>query len=361
VDTGSPDQRPDPAGLTDPPAEPPPAQPEAEVGPTDVTATGWRRLVAQGRGVVATGRTRAEALLETAEDRPLIDVGLRIYRRDRESAGTVVSSAVAFRLFLFFVPLLLFVVGLVGFLATQIDEDDVQRTGITGSVAEQINGALEQPHSTRWIAVLVGLVGMATTGRTLSKTMVSASCLAWRLPVRPKASPKVTGGIVGLIVGVGLVSLVINRIRIELGIAAAGMSYLLAVAVYVVAWLLVTLMLPRAPSDPSALVPGAVLIAVTMVGMQAFSQLYLPGRFSRASELYGAVGATLVVLGWFFVLGRVIVLALVVDAIIYERFGSISQFVFSLPGLRALPRRSPRFRRFFALDADEEGADDPPG
>jgi uncharacterized BrkB/YihY/UPF0761 family membrane protein len=95
--------------------------------------------------------------------------------------------------------------------------------------------------------------------------------------------------------------------------------------------------------------------------MQALSQLYLPGRFSRASELYGAVGATLVVLGWFFVLGRVIVLALVVDAIVYERFGSISQFVFSLPGLRALPRRSPRFRRFFALDADEDGTPDPPG
>ncbi len=46
------------------------------------------------------------------EDKPLVDLGLRIYRRDREITGTVVGSAIAFRMFLFFVPLLLFVVGI---------------------------------------------------------------------------------------------------------------------------------------------------------------------------------------------------------------------------------------------------------
>lgn len=43
-----------------------------------------------------------------------MDLALRWYERDREAAGTVVGSALAFRLFLFFIPLLLFVVGLTG-------------------------------------------------------------------------------------------------------------------------------------------------------------------------------------------------------------------------------------------------------
>ncbi len=73
--------------------------------------------------------------------------------------------------------------------------------------------------------------------------------------------------------------------------------------------------------------------------MQAVSQLYLPGRFDRASELYGAIGTTVVTLGWFFIIGRTIVLAMAVNAVVYERFGSISQFVFSLPVLRVLPRQ----------------------
>ena len=213
--------------------------------------------------------------------------------------------------------------------------------GLSGGIADQINSALSQPNSTRWIAVLVGLFGMATTGRTLSKTMVAASCLAWRLPVRPKASVKAVGAIVGLISGVGLISLIVGRIRQELGVAVAGVSFLVALALYVVAWMLVTIVLPRSPStDASALLPGAVLVGLTVAGLQLVSQLYLPGRFDRASELYGAVGTTIVVLGWFFIIGRMVMVSMSVNAVIYERFGSISQFVFSLPVLRLLPAAS---------------------
>ena len=279
---------------------------------------------------MSAGQVRAAALLEKYGDRPLLDVGLRIYQRDRESAGTIVGSALAFRLFLFFVPLLLFVVGVLGFVAEFVSDVDPDDVGITGGLARQINSALTQPNSTRWIAVLVGLVGMATTGRSLSKGMVSASCLAWRLPVRTKASPRVIGAIVGLLFSIGLVSTIVNRVRTELGVAVAGMSFLVAFAIYSVAWLLLSMLLPRATNDPGALLPGAVLVGATLVVMQAISQLYLPDRLDRASQLYGAIGTTIVTLGWFFFLGRAIVLGMAVDAVIYERFGSISQFVFSL-------------------------------
>ena len=88
------------------------------------------------------------------EDRPLVDVGLRIYQRDRDITGTVVGSAIAFRLFLFFVPLLLFVVGIAGFVSHLIDADDVNDdTGLTGNLAAQIDTALSQPTQTRWVAV----------------------------------------------------------------------------------------------------------------------------------------------------------------------------------------------------------------
>ena len=86
-----------------------------------------------------------------------------------------------------------------------------------------------------------------------------------------------------------------------------------------------------------------------VAGLQAVSQLYLPGRFERASQLYGAIGTTVVTLGWFFIIGRTIVLAMAINAVVYERFGSISQFVFSLPVLRALPGGGTWFRRFFQL------------
>ena len=110
------------------------------------------------------------------------------------------------------------------------------------------------------------------------------------------------------------------------------------------------MLLPRASTDPGALIPGAALVGITLAGMQAVSQLYLPNRLSRASELYGAIGATIVTLGWFFILGRAMVLAMVLNGVIHERFGSISQVVFSLPVVRLLPRKSAWIRRMFDLD-----------
>jgi membrane protein len=310
-------------------------------------------LVAAARERMTREQDRWSALLAKHENQPLISVGLRTYQRDREVAGSVVGAAIAFRLFLFFVPLLLFAVGLAGFVSEWVGADDASRSaGISGALREQIRIAFEQAGSTRWIATFVGLVGMATTGRTLSKVMVAASALAWRLPLSNKASVRVIGGLVGLVTGITVLSVLANRVRQEFGIGVAGVSLLAVFALYAVAWMAVTSLLPRATRDPSVLLPGAVLVAATIVGMQAVSQFYLPSQIGRASELYGAVGATIVTLGWFFILGRVIVIALSLNAVVHERLGSISQFVFSLPVLRILPRRSAWIRRYFGLDEE---------
>lgn len=311
---------------------------------------GLRALADNTRARIDAGAARASELLDKYHDRPLLDIGLRMYQRDRESAGTIVGSALAFRLFLFFVPLMLFVVGLFGLLASWTDPDRVNgAAAVTGSLAAQIDTALTQTNITRWVAILLGLLGMVWTGRTLSKVMVTAACLSWRLPVTTKARLRVVGAVVGLVVGIGVTSAIINRIRVEAGVGVAGLSFVAAFALYVVLWMAMSMLLPRATPDPGALLPGAVLVAAILCTMQAVSQLYLPNHLGQASQLYGAIGTTVVTLGWFFFVGRAMVLGMSIDAVIYERFGSISQLVFSLPGVRVLPRKSRWIRAFFDL------------
>jgi uncharacterized BrkB/YihY/UPF0761 family membrane protein len=293
----------------------------------------------------------AAGRLSRYEGVPVVDVFARLYRRDRDSAGSVVSSAVAFRLFLFFVPLLLFLVGVAGFVSGFVSSRDVNSTaGVSGSLAMQVRSAFQQPETTRWAATLVGFVGMLTAGRSFSRALWSASATAWRMPVGSRASLRVVGLVAGLLCGIGLVAALVNRVRDELGLGVASVSFLAAFVVYLAAWLVVSSLLPRATADPASLLPGSLLVALTLTAMQAASQLYLPDRFSRASELYGAIGTTIVTLGWFFILGRVIVIAMTLNAVVYERVGSIATFVFSLPWIRALPRRSARLREFFGLD-----------
>ena len=64
----------------------------------------------------------------------------------------------------------------------------------------------------------------------------------------------------------------------------------------------------------------------------------------------GSLGLSIAILGCMFLAGRLLASSLVLDAVVFERFGSISGIVFALPGLRRLPARFPRLERFFALD-----------
>ncbi|MGZ4786311.1 MAG: hypothetical protein ACXV5S_11620, partial [Acidimicrobiales bacterium] len=68
-------------------------------------------------------RERIAARLRRYESVPVVGLVSDLFRRDTEAAGSLVGSAVAFRLFLFFVPLLLVLVGVAGFLSGHVDAD----------------------------------------------------------------------------------------------------------------------------------------------------------------------------------------------------------------------------------------------
>ena len=90
-------------------------------------------------------------------------------------------------------------------------------------------------------------------------------------------------------------------------------------------------------------------MAVVLTGLQAVTQLYLPRQIESASEIYGTVGVAIAILGWFFILGRAMAFSFAVNAVLYEQVGSVSTFVFGLPGLRLIPPRFPKVARFFDL------------
>jgi hypothetical protein len=70
----------------------------------------------------------------------------------------------------------------------------------------------------------------------------------------------------------------------------------------------------------------------------------------------GSLGFTVATLGYMFVIGRLMAASLMLNAVVWERLGSVSGLVFSLPVLRRLPARSPRLASFFDLDRTSEDA-----
>ena len=129
---------------------------------------GLVRLAGATRGRV----TGAQRWLERYQGLPGVDVVLGIFRRDRQAAGAVMSSALAFRLFLFFMPLLLLTIGVAGFASDIFDARSAnQAAGLSGGLAKQVSTAFHQSGLTRWVAVLLGVWGVLVAGRSLSLTL----------------------------------------------------------------------------------------------------------------------------------------------------------------------------------------------
>ncbi len=280
-----------------------------------------------------------------------------LLRRDKESAGAVAGSAIAFRLFLFFVPLLLFVVGMAGLISGYVSAHDLEHAvGASDGLARQIRAAFAEPGATRWLATVLGLLGMLTAGRSLSKVLISSAAIAWQLPTPKRTSLRTLGTVAGLVCVMGLLSIIVNRLREDYGLGVAVPSLIPAFIIYVAAWLGLSSFLPRGTRDPGALLPGSLLVAFSITAMQGLSELYLPDKLSRASELYGAIGTTIVTLGWFFFLGRSIAFSMEINSVVFDHYGSVSTRLFSLPGVRLLPRRSARLRTFFDLEDPQKSS-----
>jgi len=123
----------------------------------------------------------------------------------------------------------------------------------------------------------------------------------------------------------------------------------LGAAVFSLAWFAVLWALPKGTPDPGAILPGAALVGASLTVLQWFMQFYLPSRLERSSATSGAMGSAVAVLGAMFIIGRVMASSFVLNAVVYERLGSVSGLVFGLPGVRRLPLRYPRLARWFDL------------
>lgn len=283
---------------------------------------------------------------------PVVDFILLLAERDGSTAGPMLGGAVAFRLFLFVIPVVLTLVGLLGFLSRSVSAADASEiAGIEGALRNQIELALNQAQSTRWVALGVGLWGTMWTGRSLAKTLVAVSSYAWQVPVRRGTTIKTLAAITGVLVAVFVTAGFIGRLRAESGVTVATIGFGIVFVVYLVGWFMISMLLPRGTNDPSAMLPGAFLMAGATTLIQWFSQIWLPDRFSRASQLYGALGTTAVTLSFFFIIGRLFLWSMLVNATAWGRFGTLSTLVFSAPGLRRIPIRFPRVAVFFGLEA----------
>ena len=64
--------------------------------------------------------------------------------------------------------------------------------------------------------------------------------------------------------------------------------------------------------------PGALLVGVGFEAMRLFTIIYVSRSFESKSETYGAIGGSLALLLWAYVLGRIIIGSAVINAAYWQ-------------------------------------------
>jgi uncharacterized BrkB/YihY/UPF0761 family membrane protein len=257
------------------------------------------------------------------EQRYAVALAFSIVDRGRRTASSVLAGALAFRFFLTLLPLtLVSVVGL-GYLKSVggTPSDALSEFGIKGVIASTINNSASFNEPGRVTVLVLGIVGTLSGARTCAATLRAIHALAWGIPVTRwrrggRAGMIFLGAVVVGFACAGLAS----RARAEAGVALGFGASLLVACVFGVLWFGASFLLPH-PDEAGwrAFLPGAILVGIGMALLQAITANWVGPKLHHESALYGSLGVSFVVLGWLYVVGRLLVAAPLFNSAVHER------------------------------------------
>jgi uncharacterized BrkB/YihY/UPF0761 family membrane protein len=278
-----------------------------------------KRWPATAKSIVENARTRVE---RERERRYVVALGFTIVNRGRRTAASVLAGALAFRFFLTLLPLTLVAVVGLGYLksAGGTPSDALKQFGIKGVIASTINSSASFHDPGRAVVLLLGIFGVFSGARTCAATLRAIHALAWGIPIARwrrggRAGMIFIGAVVVGFACAGLAA----RARAQTGVVlGVGASLLMACVVGAV-WFGASFLLPHPDETPwTSFVPGAVLVGVGMALLQAVSVNFVGPKLNHESSLYGSLGVSFVVLGWLYVVGRLLVAAPLLNSSVLE-------------------------------------------
>jgi uncharacterized BrkB/YihY/UPF0761 family membrane protein len=87
-------------------------------------------------------------------------------------------------------------------------------------------------------------------------------------------------------------------------------------------WLWISMRLPGPDAAWTAFLPGAVVVAIGLEALHVFTVYFLEAKLANASELYGILGLVTTALFYLFLVGRSVVWAAELNAVVWEASAS---------------------------------------
>jgi uncharacterized BrkB/YihY/UPF0761 family membrane protein len=267
----------------------------------------------------------AERLAQRAQDERgrhgSVDAVFEMAERDSEVGGGIIAGSLAYRLFIWLLPLALIAVAGLGIAAdasSESPEEAAESLGLEGLISSSITNAANSPN--RWYALAIGIPVLIWATRSLYRVLIVAHRLIWTDVRAAAPKPKLLASLRLLVLFLcfGVVSTLASAVR-AWSTGPGVLATVVALVPYAGLWLLVTVRLPHRDAPWTALIPGAAVFAV---GLELFHAVlvYVITPWALAKQgTYGALGVAAALLVGLFLISRLVVASAVFNATLWER------------------------------------------
>ena len=258
---------------------------------------------------------------QTREKVPAVDAALAVRENSERMAGSLLASAIAYRLFLWLLPLTLILASALGFVQSGGgDAGEVSRDlGLSTYVASTVSDAASQAERSRWVILVIAAVALYSASSAGARALRALHQLAWGMPIdRGLSAVRGAAGFLMFTLGALVVAAATAWVRTRspgIGLGATVVSVLLFAAL----WLAASMFLPHSDAPWNALIPGAIVAGAGVQILHLVTVYYLSGKLKSSSQLYGALGSAAAVLLWMYFIGYIIVAAATVNATLWTR------------------------------------------
>jgi uncharacterized BrkB/YihY/UPF0761 family membrane protein len=230
---------------------------------------------------------------------------------------------VAFRLFVYLLPLFLAAVSVLGLVA-RLGGDAApglgHQLGLSAYLVDSVGTAAEQSQQGLWALIPLALWATYSAGLGTTKVLRAAHALAWDQPMQ-RLRRAWTGAVASLAFVVLVMVVVAGTQALRHRSERAGLGFaIVQLALLVGLWWVASRLLPRHPAAGWwALLPGAGLVGVGVWALHLASVYLLARRVASASALYGSLGVAAAILAWLYLLGRLLVASAMLNATLWDR------------------------------------------
>jgi uncharacterized BrkB/YihY/UPF0761 family membrane protein len=243
------------------------------------------------------------------------------WRRYRRLNGTALAGNLAFRIFLWLVPASLMLVAAVSFASdggVDVESGADGTLGLGKTLSQSLAQAAAESQGSRWHAGFIALMGLLLASSGVLSALHYAAVQLWELPARP---PRRRANLVGKLLGALVLAVILSSVNIALrrsGLVLGLAGLLISIGVVFSLLLGLFLIMPKRASGWYNLIPGAVVGTGLYVALQAYATIWLPRNVAALSATYGTIGIAAAALGYLFLMGLIIVVATLVNAVWWD-------------------------------------------